>query len=665
MLTIREPIRLKTGRPIQGIRQDMAARIEANYGLMNLAIRKEELLHITSQPAEIYFADSENFQILTNINSKNKQEVRLEVINNLMNRILVAQTENFTYQDIVYISNVLRKLGIRDEKTFMKQVFELQNEHKETKQLLQSYEKNQEVLKQLIRSEAEPSNPEIREQQTITEQERRYYIHDEIFKRLETGKIYQDMRQFSKTYLHESLEINPGEMQMAEQTRLAQNFLLQNIKNEVTGKTTPLQYVHNNRYEYLQEITDEMTVEMEEQISAAVLLNLAEQSYMLRQNQVEENNHYWYSIARSLFETSENTWKRYEANLMERRQYSTQMIQMLEEVNQAKHQEGDMISTIVEEYHQNIQQWNERNEIRQNLLMQKNVLEDKSQEINISEGSYYMTQDELELTLRKEEEEEAVEETQITVEQLQKQLEIYNQKNYENYRKITEIERQQKNIKDRKVNRRRARMDALRALEDPGEVLMEYLTSENKDPVVEMREKTQTQIYELFSEETKEIYRQFLARNTSENHAFLEHIMARPEELKLPERELIEKEIKRQQEELTVVNTVVQKEVRRQQVELVHKVEEQLLNEELLEEIRQQNQKSIKTEQTEETTIQNKAEVHQVVQDYINRVQTNRVEDIEEIVQQSVKRQLSNLSEQVYGKLEKKLQTERKRRGYF
>ena len=172
MLTIREPIRLKTGRPMQGIRQDMAEKIQANYSLMKLAIRKEELLHITSQPAEIYFADSENFQILTNINNQNQQEVRLEVINNLMNRILVAQTENFTYQDTVYISNVLRKLGIRDEKTFMKQVFELQNEHKETKQLLQSYEKNQEVLKQLIGSEAEPSNPEIREQHTITEQER-------------------------------------------------------------------------------------------------------------------------------------------------------------------------------------------------------------------------------------------------------------------------------------------------------------------------------------------------------------------------------------------------------------------------------------------------------------------------------------------------------------
>ena len=98
MLTIREPIKLKTGRPMQGIHQDMAERMQANYSLMNLSIRKEELLHITSQPAEIYFADSENFQVLTNINNQNQQEVRLEVINNLMNRILVAQTENFTYQ---------------------------------------------------------------------------------------------------------------------------------------------------------------------------------------------------------------------------------------------------------------------------------------------------------------------------------------------------------------------------------------------------------------------------------------------------------------------------------------------------------------------------------------------------------------------------------------
>jgi len=46
-------------------------------------------------------------------------------------------------------------------------------------------------------------------------------------------------------------------------------------------------------------------------------------------------------------------------------------------------------------------------------------------------------------------------------------------------------------------------------------------------------------------------------------------------------------------------------------------------------------------------------------------MQTTRLDQIEELVQQSVKRQIGDLSDQVYGKIEKKLQTERKRRGYF
>ena len=664
-MTIREPITLKTGRPIQGIRQDMAERMAANYGLMNLSIRKEELLHITSQPAEIYFADNENFQILTNINHQNQQEVRLEVINNLMNRILVAQTENFTYQDTVYISNVLRKLGIRDEKTFMKRVFSLQNEHRETRQLLKSYEKNQEILQQLLKTEGVQEKSIEKEQQILAEKERRYFIHDKIFKRLETGKIYQDMRRFSKSYLHESSQIYSTEMQVAEQTKAAQSFLLQNIKNEVMGQAAPLYYLSNNQYEYLQEMTKEMTLELEEQISAAILLNLAEQSYMLRQNRIEENSHYWYSIAKSLFQTSENTWKRYEANLIERRQFSTQMEQMFEEVIQAKHLEGDMIQTIVEEYYQNIQQWKEENKVHQTLLQQRNSRQENHQDTQIPSGSYYLTQEEFELSLRKEEEQEEEEVTQTTVEQLQKQLEVYNQRNIENYRKITEIENRQKSIKDRKVNRQKAQMDALRALEEPEAVLMEYLTSEKKDPVVEMREKAETQIYELFSEETKEIYRQFLDKNTSENHTFLERIMAQPREPVIPEIEQIEKQIKRQQEELTVVNVNTQKEVRRQQVEFVHKKEEQLISEELLEEIRTQNQRTIQNRETEETTVRTEREVHQAVQEAVNRIQTNRIDNIEELVQQNVKRQLNQLSEQVYTKLEKKLQTERKRRGYF
>ena len=45
------------------------------------------------------------------------------------------------------------------------------------------------------------------------------------------------------------------------------------------------------------------------------------------------------------------------------------------------------------------------------------------------------------------------------------------------------------------------------------------------------------------------------------------------------------------------------------------------------------------------------------------RMSSNQ-ENIEEIVKQNVKKQLNQLTDQVYGKIEKKLQTERKRRGY-
>lgn len=227
MLTIRKPIELKTQSPMLGLRQDMAERMQANYGLMNMSIRKEELLHVTSEPPEVYFAEGDNLAIFNTVKNENQQEIRLDVINNLINRIMVSQTENFTYQDTVYISSILRRLGIRDEKTFMKQVFALQNEHKETKQLLQNYENYQEILKKFFVENKQKQTEKDAKEETVSERERRYYIHDAIFQRLETGKIYQDIRLFSKGNRHESQQIFRTEFQIGEQATLEQNFLLQ------------------------------------------------------------------------------------------------------------------------------------------------------------------------------------------------------------------------------------------------------------------------------------------------------------------------------------------------------------------------------------------------------------------------------------------------------
>jgi len=814
MLTIREPISLKVQKPVQSIRQDMAKRMQANYGIMQMPIRKEEMMHITTEPPEVYFSEGDNLQIVTNIKSENQQELRLDVVNNLINRIMVAQSENFTYQDTVYISSVLRKLGIRDEKTFMKQVFALQNEHNETRQLLKKYENNQEIL-QILFAHQQEDKKETSEKETLTDiKENKYYIHDEIFKRLETGKIYQDMRSYTKGNLHSSQQIFRTEMNIGEQAAMVQNFHLHALKQKITNNASPLYYLHNNQYEYLQETVEDMSQTLEEQISAAVLLNIVDQSYSLRQQQIEENKHYWYSVAGALFNTAENTWKRYEANLTEQKFASLQMINVMEEVSEVKKTEGDIIENIANEYKAVSEQWTNNIQLQQTAVQQKNIGGDTYQDVNITGGAYHLTHEELQLNfLQNGEEAEEKEPKEITVQQLQKQLEIFNQKNYENYKKLTEIEVNQPKAKERKPDRKKAQLDALRALENPREVLMEYITSDIKDPVQENQKQVESQIYGLFSEETKEIYRQFLSQNNSSETTFLQHIMAQPEENELrqevmyaveqvqqkefvqqikkqiekntetvhpemtqninnqlrqqmvslqnvqnseiyqiwansaeiylpketetettvlehiksekeqiytqtqkvfdmaekeviknasesvrkeilvhPEniikneeillsrekndvlniqekqlteiRQTVEKQIQKQQMEKIAETEAVQRELRFRQIDLVHRNEEQLITEELLESIKEQQQKTKKEEKIEEVTINESKIRQQTVNESINSIRVNQIENIEDIVQQSVKKQMNNLSDQIYGKLEKKLQTERKRRGY-
>lgn len=816
MLTIKKPIELKIQRPVQTIPADLAERLTANYDLMRMPIRKEELLHITSEPPEVYFAEGDLIQI-SNVQNRNQQNMRLDVINNLVNRIMVAQTENFSYQDTVYISSVLRKLGIRDEKTFMKQVFALQNEHKETRQLLQKYESNTFLLQQLFAAQEEERRAEGKaKQMPAAASENRYYLHDSIFRRLETGKIYQDMRNFSRDTRQITNQIFRAEMSIGEQASMVQNFHLHALKQKIMGTEAPLYYYHNNQYEYLQENLEEMNQTLEEQISAAILLNLTDQSYALRQEQIEENRHYWYSLAGALFQTAENTWKRYEANLTEQKHSSQQMLTLLEEVNEVKRQEGDTLQQITQEYQSLQQQFGGDTLIRQSSV-QQNRQEIDRQEINLSGGSYHLTQEELQLQYLQQENAEEPEEgtpESITATQLQKQLEIFNQKNFENYRKLTEIERKQPPKKERKLDRRRAQQDALRALENPTEVLQEYLTTEIHDPAQEAQRQVESQIYELFSEETKEIYRQFLQQHPSGDTTFLQHIMAQPEESELryevetalqqvhqeelvrqigqqierhteivqpritqhihrelsqqlqsleelqnitlyqqwtqpteifwrqeqieaeaeqlppgtqrvetiltqrerilrqaeaasPERaaEILQKEtllhpkqtlqteeiqytqtehtiLQQQEQQMTEIRQTIEKQIQKQQLEkltelttakrelqfrqvaLVHKAETHIIDEEMLETIRNRQQITRKEEHTEENLQQRENITQTIVQDTVNRMQVNQMENIEELVQKSVRKQIGSLSDQVYGKIEKKLASERKRRGY-
>jgi hypothetical protein len=101
-----------------------------------------------------------------------------------------------------------------------------------------------------------------------------------------------------------------------------------------------------------------------------------------------------------------------------------------------------------------------------------------------------------------------------------------------------------------------------------------------------------------------------------------------------------------------------------QTVSLVHKEEEQVITEELLNTVKFQTQQTVREQTVENKTITEDTFVETNVQKMVHQATTQQLAGMEALIQQNVKKQIGQLSDQIYGKLEKKLQTERKRRGY-
>ena len=98
-------------------------------------------------------------------------------------------------------------------------------------------------------------------------------------------------------------------------------------------------------------------------------------------------------------------------------------------------------------------------------------------------------------------------------------------------------------------------------------------------------------------------------------------------------------------------------------VELVHKQQEESLEEEMLEQLRQiQRTTQIENVQIKEQVLE-KNTTQEIINSHVNELQVRQNEELARLISEKVQKQLGNLSEQVYGKLEKRMDTERRRRG--
>ena len=552
MLTIREPITLTAQPSIVTVSDHFAERMTANYKVMTGRINEEDMLHFISVPPEIYLAEGNEGSFVNLKNTNNIQNTNIELINNVINRILVSDTYHMTYQDKVFVTSVLKKLGVTDVSEFISQVKLLREETKNIHELINLYHSDGDVLHEL--KQYHTAHTDMRAKETVEKTQTgnaELWLHQEILNRLHTANTYQQVKQYISDSWSNHRVINSMEMQLSEQTLAAQNMILNNLKNYAVSNEQPLLYNQVNTYELgdINEIEEDRH-SMIRQLVQAVLVNTINQMYVMRIDELTKNKNVWYQLAGAIHETTQNTLRRFESF------HNT--LQVSREENNAYH-------TTLQQYQKNEIEVLKQLSAQQTMVTEKNStfvevteaepLLHKEESVSESENGAIPSQTGQEKAepasqIINEIKQDNRQIQNLTKEELLKQqLEIINQQNIERLKKLQQINinptKSQKHI----INREKMREDAMRAITNPQEVIEEYMNSETtvtNQELINHRELSQ-----VFDEQTLQIFEQIREQQEqpkSEYQRLIESEAARSMLMRdLVEQERIERESVRQE----------------------------------------------------------------------------------------------------------------------
>lgn len=687
MLTIHTPIELTVNPSILQLNDNFTQRLTGNYKMIGNGLEPEDMLHFMSEPPEVYLAEGGMTALIDNKTIYENQNLKMDVINNVLNRILVSDTYDMTYQDQVFIESVLKKIGVTDVKEFIHQIQNIRQEMKNVNRLTDLYWSESETLSQLLEYRQEQAKRTIKPGEEDTEEggAAQLWLHQSIMNRLQTGAVYQELRNYLSATVNHHNTIGGSEMQISEQTVTAQNILLNKLKNYTTMEEQPLVYHYINTYEMGDETqVNESHTQTVSQMVQAVLLNALHQMYAIRTQELLTQDNVWYELAGALYQAAENTYQRFEA--YHGRSYISK-------------RDADTYSRTVQQYQRNEIQAIEQfftenradivNRIGDRLPDAEMVYQEPDAQEAEQEDSGYQSQPQQNI--------ENVQKTEIHGQQIQsltrqeqllkQQLEQINQNNIRNSQFLQQLsETPIEGREGGRINRESAKRDALKALTQPQEVLLSYLESQTRE---EQREAvTHEHLTRIFGKDTVKIF------ETLEKYQKTPELMTasgqvvpdaagmlirdinlqnqeKQMELVHNTQELLEETVHETQTTQVLNEYLPQqvKQIRREtqanvsRVELLHRQEETTLEEEMLEEIRGLHRNTrVQNEQITEQVIESST-TQEIINNRVTEFQARQNEELARIISDKVQRQLGDLSEQVYGKLEKRMDTERRRRG--
>ncbi len=665
MLTITAPIRTVLRNDLCRSNEAFGRRIQANYDQLSEAVDREDLMHLVTQPPEIFLVEGEGGSFLSETQIRNTQMKKVEIINNLMNRILVSADAHLTYQDEVYITNVLHKLGIRDERTFMKKAYELFEETKQNNRLIETYWQNRTELTQMI-AFYRMQNREGDTTENVQNEEEILHLHEDVFKRWMTAAVYRIQNNFRST-VDSSTYVEADSYRMTEEQRLSQQILLQRLRESVRGEEVPLVYRHENYYE-MPQITEELpdSERIAEQIASAVLLSLADNLYENYSSNNTRMGDRYYHTENAFYGAADHVFERMEGN-------TAYLI--------SQHRAGDVT-----------QQMTENSRFENNVIHE--ILNEYYGTIDARVGEQLMADIAEELTYLEPRETEAEREeqpgteihvdTRNTLEQQLYQTNLLNEQRRKTYienlrrlsERVTEAEggRPDEGSRLAESNFAFAHPEEFKRQYEEEAARREEKLEEGVESYIEnlpQRTREVLTVIETYLKNPSADLGPYRVTRDNENLLFYDVFMTERQERLLHEQQTMEQVL----EQSTETNRTrerrlqtVEENVGRltpETVRLVHKVNDVTVDEETIENLRREIRRVENETQKTREVVDNKETVTTQQVNNINETFINEQNEdaITAMIQNNINMQIGNITNKVYNRLERQLQSERRRRG--
>lgn len=689
MLTISAPIEIKAKTTYLRDPENFYRRIVGGYSLMETHIEEEDLLHIAATPPEIYVAEGQGMTSILNRSERNETNInKVEILNNVINRIIASAEVNLTYQDRVFITDALYKLGIKDDRRFMEAFHQMMQETKNTNTLINLYLENGENLREMVESVQSTFKREIKKDTKETEREKENYLYSTVMNRLKTGAVYQIVSNFNRSL--EEKSIDAREYSLSSQSYTAQQMLLSILRKDAGITEENLIFYSGNTYEESVENEDVQIKDVKNEITSAVLFDMLQNIYHTGYDRFFESNASYYRFEDMFYKAADQTFLRLMNNAqtnylkeIQNQAFITENSRILKaEIElREKGEEGRLTPEDIQRITETVNTMNIREETRRQQSLKETAL-NKQYETYLEETN--------KLTSSEIEHINNISEGQVTRSELEKITEAVNEINVQNEKRRQRYVQEIQRLKERQTPEepmesgiRQTRKDAQLALTSPEKLLKQL--DERREKRAQRQNTIINELKHIFPDQSMEVY-QILNNYREGDVNLIQNNLARPADIgELMQdintiNEYHEETIQHQEkrdiettEFLEAVKAARQEEeagagkAERGPVMTIHRRSETITAEELGEQldIMEKNFSKHINKTVETSSVTNQTTTH-TTEVKTNESQVNHLtaRDVQVMIDNNMKSQMQAISNQVLGKLERQMKNEKMRRGY-